>query len=130
MRKWAFVIASFFEIAPSFSAEAVGQRPIVKLSKTELAAVYDGIRKTLKDPDSAQFGETLAVTLLPGMWNVCGWVNAKNSYGGYTGRQPFYGSLVVGPKGSFFSPIAVGGGDEDVAGIHIACAKYDMKLPD
>lgn len=47
------------------------------------------VRDSLKDPDSAKLessfhssGETDGY--------VCGLVNAKNSYGGYTGKKPFY----------------------------------------
>lgn len=48
----------------------------------------DGVRKRLKDPKSAQFRDSFFVT-----WNnipaVCGWVNSKNSMGGYGGFQRF-----------------------------------------
>jgi hypothetical protein len=40
----------------------------------------------LKDPDSRKV--TFGLTPYGGL--ACGEVNAKNSYGGYTGAQPFY----------------------------------------
>jgi hypothetical protein len=41
----------------------------------------------LKDPESARF---TGLVIAPGKGLVCGWVNAKNSYGGYVGYQPFF----------------------------------------
>jgi hypothetical protein len=52
----------------------------------------------LKDPDSAQFKLiqpphkeiiTLNMSEEVSVWAVCGYVNAKNSYDGYTGFKPF-----------------------------------------
>lgn len=48
------------------------------------------IRRQMKDPDSAKFS---LVTVNTGRQGeglfVCGFVNAKNSYGGYAGERPF-----------------------------------------
>lgn len=41
----------------------------------------------MKDPESARFA---GVTRDPKGNTVCGWVNAKNSYGGYVGYKPFF----------------------------------------
>lgn len=41
----------------------------------------------LMDPESAHFAD-VAVSPKGGL--VCGWVNAKNSFGGYVGYKPFY----------------------------------------
>lgn len=49
------------------------------------------IKGMLKDPESAIFSD-LITTLAPdnkGFIGICGQVNAKNSYGGYTGNKPF-----------------------------------------
>lgn len=43
----------------------------------------------LKDPESARFGEIWALSGTNGKRSVCGYINAKNSYGGYTGNQMF-----------------------------------------
>jgi hypothetical protein len=50
-----------------------------------LAQVEDAVRDRLKDPESARFTD---VRKFPN-GNACGWVNAKNSFGGYVGRKPF-----------------------------------------
>jgi len=43
----------------------------------------------LKDPESARFGEIWALQGSNGERAVCGYVNARNSYGGYTGEKMF-----------------------------------------
>jgi hypothetical protein len=49
------------------------------------------VKQRLKDPESAQFGQLTVRNNV-----VCGTVNSKNSFGGYTGPERFYafGSLV------------------------------------
>jgi hypothetical protein len=61
----------------AFAAAAVSpqQRIVIKTVKAQL-----------KDPASARFKGVKQTS--PGHW--CGWVNAKNSYGGYTGFQVFF----------------------------------------
>jgi len=44
----------------------------------------DAVRSKLKDPDSARFYELHSTGN-----STCGFVNAKNSYGGFTGKKPF-----------------------------------------
>lgn len=66
---------------------------------TELQAAYNGrlpsdyrkvtdqrLAQELKDPDSRK----VQFTATPYGGLVCGMVNAKNSYGGFTGGQPFF----------------------------------------
>ncbi|MGB3503492.1 MAG: hypothetical protein WBA44_17865 [Mesorhizobium sp.] len=51
----------------------------------------------LKDPYSAIFsGVTLAARWPDGTLTVCGLVNAKNSYGGYTGAGPYIAKVQGG----------------------------------
>lgn len=52
------------------------------LERARQAAAHD-----LKDPGSAQFRSLEISPTLPS--NVCGEINAKNSYGAYVGFQPF-----------------------------------------
>ncbi len=44
------------------------------------------VRKQLIDPDSAKFND---VVLNRSKGSVCGYVNSKNKFGGYTGKTPF-----------------------------------------
>lgn len=51
-------------------------------------AVEAGVRKALKDPDSARITIRQVFSLYDGTI-ACGTVNAKNSFGGYTGDMTF-----------------------------------------
>ena len=61
------------------------------------AVVQSFFAATLKDPASAQYTFTppsrgwnaLSFETKYG-WRVCGTINAKNGFGGYSGAQPFY----------------------------------------
>lgn len=60
------------------------------------------IKSNLKDPDSAKFSELYVVPYTgknstEAMMTVCGYVNAKNSFGGYTGNKRF-AVLISAPK--------------------------------
>lgn len=94
-------------VAPS-EAKKLKKATPYELSTEQIEAVERGIREDLKDPDSAKFAR-FAATREPGsgMITVCGYVNAKNSYGGYTGKQLFYGLLEF-PQNNFI-PIGLGG---------------------
>lgn len=53
--------------------------------KNALWAAKESVVKMLNDPDSAKFGKV--VYRDPGI--VCGYVNAKNGFGGYVGEKGF-----------------------------------------
>lgn len=57
-------------------------KPSPELQK--IAATHEYIRGKLKDPESAQFSGDLT-----GERVVCGKVNAKNEFGGYTGAKMY-----------------------------------------
>lgn len=63
----------------------------IDLTPEQIEAAKEVIRSELKDPDSAKFSGIYGVT--SESWKishaVCGYVNAKNSYGGYVGKRPF-----------------------------------------
>ncbi|WP_275221721.1 hypothetical protein [Citrobacter freundii] len=52
------------------------------------------VKDTLKDPDSAKF-ESYFRDFGEDTGYVCGYVNAKNSYGAYTGKKPYYVRIEV-----------------------------------
>lgn len=80
----AAIVAAF-----SFAADAA---TYVNLSERDKAAVESAIRNELKDPDSAKFKDFVARAdaTSRGTFHVCGLVNAKNSFGGYSGFTIFY----------------------------------------
>jgi hypothetical protein len=52
----------------------------------ELEGARVAVRAMLNDPESAQFTDLRVLE----NGTVCGYVNAKNRFGGYTGKAPFY----------------------------------------
>jgi hypothetical protein len=77
----------------------------IKLDKTDIAAIQAGVRRALKDPDSARFGQMLAGNNSKNEISVCLMVNAKNSYGGYTGEKPYLGLLFRDKKPPVFAVV-------------------------
>ena len=73
------------------SAESPGQ-PLT-LSSGQISKIQAGVRVRLKDPDSARFSRIVAGRMANGRVIACGQVNAKNSFGGYTGMSPFVADL-------------------------------------
>lgn len=68
----------------------------VYITATMARQIDAGVKRSLKDPDSAIFGETAAGLAPEGYHVICGWVNARNGFGGYTGQQMYYGLLQSG----------------------------------
>ncbi len=65
----------------------------VALDAKDIASIREGVRRSLRDPDSARFGAIFA-TQKPGQaMFVCGYVNARNGFGGYSGDMPFVGVM-------------------------------------
>lgn len=80
---------------------------LVLLTPEQAGAVQAGIRGQLKDPTSPLFGTMVAGPGPDGNLNVCGIVNAKNSFGGYVGDQPYMGILMTTNGQSVFVPTVV-----------------------
>jgi ribosomal protein L37E len=60
-----------------------------KIDKSTLLVVGKlAVKKRLKDPDSAEFKDVFA-NVGENISVACGYVNSKNSFGGYTGYQRF-----------------------------------------
>lgn len=78
---------SYAEAGASFLASGGTEETLIAKAKKSLTA-------QLKDPDSANF-RNVAVREVSSGVVVCGELNAKNSYGGYTGFTRF----VAGPNG-------------------------------
>lgn len=58
---------------------------IQSVEPAEFSAAKAFVAASMKDPDSVRFGQ-----LSHGKGkSICGLVNAKNGYGGYTGMEPF-----------------------------------------
>lgn len=61
----------------------------VELTQQQKADAEKAVIVKLKDPESARFGPLMA-TGTGNELEICGWVNAKNSFGGYTGFELYY----------------------------------------
>lgn len=97
-----------------------------KLSAAEISAIKDGVKRGLKDPGSAQFEGGFAAGQEPGKKEitVCGFVNAKNGFGGYTGRKPFMGVLQAKP--AFFATAGYGGTSSETEAVLTICKRYGL----
>lgn len=86
----------------------------VQLSDAQLKNIQSAVMNSLKDPDSAKFGEIKGAKsegMGADLITVCGWVNARNSFGGYTGMSPFMALYSIG---AHKSDIVKMGGEEMV----------------
>ena len=103
---------------------------LITLTDEQIEYVRLGVRNILKDPDSAIFGRIIAGALNASHTSlvVCGWVNAKNSFGGYTGRRPFIGEV----EGVFiqeaFTFLDVGDTDAEALAVIILCDHHGLSL--
>lgn len=126
MKKMGFLLAASMLLLGwhQIPAKAESTSP-TKLSKAQRESVMNAIKRRLKDPDSAKFGDIIA-SLDDGDLFICGFVNAKNSYGGYTGMQPFLGLLFINT--GVFHPTHVGGSNtEQIATLQV-CANHGLHL--
>lgn len=68
----------------------------------------------LKDPDSAQFRNVHIGIDILGNKKVCGEINAKNAFGGYTGFTPFVfhgrAAILSGPPQDQLDYFSIAGG--------------------
>jgi len=78
---------------------ACAEKSYRDLSDAEKAAISKVVSDRLKDPESARFKW---MKMVVGSINYCGLVNAKNSYGGYTGYTPFDASFATGKDGTVY----------------------------
>lgn len=77
--------------APLATRPAPVTRPTIPVTPQLEAATIQQVKGSLKDPDSAKFSDIQAYGRAsdPESIDVCGKVNAKNSYGGYGGAAWF-----------------------------------------
>jgi len=112
-------------VPPPAEPRTVATTPVA-LTAQQISVIQRGIKDSLKDPGSAQFGEMKAGKDSAGEITVCGYVNAKNSFGGYTGRKPFVGSIAPGAKA--FIVAGMGGTDIETRAVFMVCKQYGIDL--
>ena len=80
-------------VTPSTDAQPERNVELIQLSSSGVKSLESAVSDTLKDPSSAQFGQYIAFSIIDEDGTIttgaCGYVNAKNSYGGYGGMTPY-----------------------------------------
>jgi len=99
MKKHIFALALLAGCQTAPQTAAIEPGAAYTLSESEQAAVKRGVIAMLKDPESARFEGLRASKDSEGVVMVCGYVNARNSFGGYAGNQAFTGVLYNGQFG-------------------------------
>lgn len=113
---------------------SLGEKPPstpATLSAEQVKIVEDGIRSSLKDPNSAVFGSMKAAQSdKAGIMHVCGTVNAKNSFGGFSGQKPYIGVLgsltTEGKTIGVFNVISHGNTSSDAEVVMSMCKHYGV----
>jgi hypothetical protein len=103
--------------AAQLQSDQVRVFPRVSLTPDQVRLVESGVQRILDDPGAARFGEIYAGQQPDGTLYVCGSVDARNSSGGYTGDQPFYGTL----DQRAFTPTTIGGDEVQSRAIEAYC---------
>lgn len=99
------------------------------LSEAERSKIQEGVRRSLKDPYSAMFGAMIASKGEGAAVYVCGYVNAKNSFGGYVGYKIFYGILgVIDGKPWTFNVTGMGGTDVKDSVARQMCQRWQIAI--
>ena len=113
--------------APSYKNSIKGDSAYVPttLTQEQKTAVQSGVKLDLKDPESARFGLMVAASHPNKSSMVCGMVNAKNSYGGYTGDRPYFGLLISGNR---FVVINIGSRQSSADVAFETCKKNGLSL--
>ena len=114
---------------PGFQPNSTVSR-LITLTDEQTEYVHQGVRNALKDPDSAIFGRIIAGALDNSHTSlvVCGWVNAKNSFGGYAGRTPFVGTVEGVFTETAFTLSDIGDTDTEALAVLILCNHYGLSL--
>lgn len=94
------------------------------LTKEDAALILQGLQRSVRDPRSLILGEAKAVKRSSGTIEVCGLVNGKNAFGGYTGFQPYNGHLIKGIAGvNSFAVIGIGDGSHKSEAVLQVCRR-------
>ncbi len=120
MRKLLFLLAlTGCQSAPIDTGTNVGElRPEPWFTNV----VHSSIAQRLRDPYSAHFGPYRAMAKIRDGNKeivVCGFVNAKNGFGGYTGMEPYIG--VYRQATSAFNLVMMGDAPDTAAAVLGSC---------
>lgn len=74
------------------------------------------VRAHLRDPESAKFTDVTMIKVGGAPYAICGWVNGKNGFGGYSGPRRFF-QPVDGVEGAIILPDPSERGAEDYSNV-------------
>lgn len=118
MWKWMFFALLLCPVA-AIAQRSDGQR---LANDAEQSIVLKASREVVKDPDSVKVSSLVVMQSPSGNGLIfCGLLNAKNSYGGYTGNQIFGGTMSVDEKGNPSSAHVAGMDDAGEYAGSLAC---------
>ena len=131
---WAFRVAGLLSVSALVAGCATTGVPDGTrferhtVTAAQLVALQTSVKRILKDPDSAQFSDLKARKMvMPGnriAYQVCGFVNAKNSFGGYSGRSQFVGAFPWNQPDNF---VVNAMGEGQMAGaVDYACSGFGL----
>ncbi|WP_394065393.1 hypothetical protein [Alcaligenes sp. WGS1538] len=97
MRKTVVILASVALTGCAGMMDIKGTGYVVEADPGYVALSIDNLKRQLKDPESARISGvyTVKTEYTGDTVNVCGLINAKNSYGGYTGSRLFAATPTV-----------------------------------
>lgn len=122
----AFCLFSVSAAAYSASTAEAEPGAAYDLSAAKRSVVERAVMAVMKDPESARFGRITAAKGKDGIVTVCGYVNGRNSFGGYVGEMPFIGVL-TGQNSSFYV-VDIAGDEVDARATITICHRYGVGI--
>jgi hypothetical protein len=123
------LLAGFVLATLAMSGAALSQSSdLERLSRADEDEVKNAIGRHLKDPYSAKYKPMIARKDGPTGYFVCGLVNAKNSYGAYTGDKPFMARLGKTKKWKMAGMIAMTDEKTDAAFVFQHCRDHGLPI--
>jgi len=129
MRKWAATVFACGILPGCAATDRIEYGHEVPMNAQRSAMVQEAVRAQLKDPYSAMFGSNRVIARVRNgnqEFVICGYVNSKNSFGGYVGMQPYVGVFSV-PLNRF--DIVAMGGESEYAALHVKGACEAARIP-
>lgn len=122
--KKSVLLALCASVSACVSATPAAPLKTTTLNMAQIDAMHTVVLSKLRDPGSVQWGENKAGIDAKGKTFVCGTVNAKNGFGGYTGMTPYMGEF----DGGQFKLGGIGGVPEVTTAIYQVCAQQGLGL--
>ena len=115
-------------VASCTTAIALEQAMPESLGPDVIGLIHEAVRERLKDPESARFGTLVGGHDQKGVFSACGWVNSKNSFGGYTGIMPFAGIMIEVSNKRVFHVVSMGDGGDGSGAVLALCKTLGLPL--